>query len=54
VISLGPLGFEKENSPLEMARMPLHEPRRAMILLLRRVKGWLSGMGVVRLGKWSW
>jgi len=53
VISLAALGCLKALSPLEMARRPLHEPMRVMFVVLE-VKGWLSGMGVVRLGKWSW
>jgi len=51
-ISLAALGCLRAISPLEMARRPLHEPIRAILVLLR-VKGWLSGTAVVRFEKSS-
>jgi len=54
-ISLGALGCVKANTPRDMARRPLHEPIRAMVLLplkgsmlvLLPVKGWLIGTTAV-------
>ena len=67
VISLRLLGCVKTITPVEMARRPLHEPIRAILLLRGRsvgsrvkgsmlvVKGSLNGMiDFVSLGKWSW
>ena len=66
-ISLGLSGCVKTITPVEMARRPLHDPIRAVLLLRRRsvglrvkgsmlvVKGSLNGMiDLVRFGKWSW
>jgi len=54
VISLGALGCVKAITPWDMARRPLHEPIRVMVLLsvgsmllLLPVKGWLSGKSII-------